>query len=118
MVFRRLSNAPGGPGQTLGFGKTKARFSPEAKTGIMFDDVAGIDTAKEELQEVVTFLKQPDRFTAVGAKIPKGVLLIGPPGTGKTLLAGDRRRGGSAVLLAVGFGVCGNVCRCGCFPCP
>ncbi len=87
MVLRRISNAPGGPGQTLSFGKTKARFSPEAKTGIMFDDVAGIDTAKEELQEVVTFLKQPDRFTAVGAKIPKGVLLIGPPGTGKTLLA-------------------------------
>jgi len=87
IVLRRLSNAPGGPGQTLSFGKTKARFSPEAKTGIMFEDVAGIDTAKEELQEVVTFLKQPDRFTAVGAKIPKGVLLIGPPGTGKTLLA-------------------------------
>ncbi len=87
MVLRRLSNAPGGPGQTLSFGKTKARFSPEAKTGVMFDDVAGIDTAKEELQEVVTFLKQPDRFTAVGAKIPKGVLLVGPPGTGKTLLA-------------------------------
>jgi cell division protease FtsH len=87
MVLRRLSNAPGGPGQTLSFGKTKARFSPDAKTGIMFEDVAGIDTAKEELQEVVTFLKQPDRFTAVGAKIPKGVLLIGPPGTGKTLLA-------------------------------
>ncbi|MFM7381558.1 MAG: ATP-dependent zinc metalloprotease FtsH2, partial [Microcystaceae cyanobacterium] len=56
-------------------------------TGIMFDDVAGIDEAKEELQEVVTFLKQQERFTAVGAKIPKGVLLVGPPGTGKTLLA-------------------------------
>ena len=87
MVLRRISNSPGGPGQTLSFGKTKARFSPEAKTGVLFEDVAGIDTAKEELQEVVTFLKQPDRFTAVGAKIPKGVLLIGPPGTGKTLLA-------------------------------
>ena len=59
MVLRRLSNAPGGPGQTLSFGKTKARFSPEAKTGTMFEDVAGIDTAKEELQEVVTFLKHP-----------------------------------------------------------
>jgi len=59
----------------------------EAKTGVIFNDVAGIEEAKEELQEVVTFLKQPERFTAVGAKIPKGVLLVGPPGTGKTLLA-------------------------------
>jgi cell division protease FtsH len=59
----------------------------EAKTGVMFDDVAGIEEAKEELQEVVTFLKQPERFTAIGAKIPRGVLLVGPPGTGKTLLA-------------------------------
>lgn len=86
-VMRRVSNAPGGPTQTLNFGKSRARFSPEAKTGVIFDDVAGVDSAKEELQEVVTFLKQPDRFTAVGAKIPKGVLLVGPPGTGKTLLA-------------------------------
>ena len=78
---------PGGPGQAMNFGKSKAKFQMEAKTGIMFDDVAGIDEAKEELQEVVTFLKQPERFTAVGAKIPKGVLLVGPPGTGKTLLA-------------------------------
>lgn len=59
----------------------------EAKTGVKFDDVAGITEAKEELQEVVTFLQQPEKFTAVGAKIPKGVLLVGPPGTGKTLLA-------------------------------
>lgn len=86
-LFRRVNNAPGGPAQTLSFGKSKAKFSPEAKTGVIFDDVAGVDSAKEELQEVVTFLKQPDRFTAVGAKIPKGVLLIGPPGTGKTMLA-------------------------------
>ena len=86
-LFRRSSNLPGGPGQAMNFGKSKARFQMEAKTDIMFDDVAGIDEAKEELQEVVTFIKQPERFTAVGARIPKGVLLVGPPGTGKTLLA-------------------------------
>ncbi|MBR8830798.1 MAG: ATP-dependent zinc metalloprotease FtsH 2 [Chroococcopsis gigantea SAG 12.99] len=86
-LFRRSNNIPGGPGQAMNFGKSKARFQMEAKTGITFDDVAGIDEAKEELQEVVTFLKQPEKFTAVGAKIPKGVLLVGPPGTGKTLLA-------------------------------
>ena len=86
-LFRRSSNVPGGPGQAMNFGKSKARFSMEAKTGVLFDDVAGVDEAKEELEEVVTFLKKPERFTAVGARIPKGVLLVGPPGTGKTLLA-------------------------------
>jgi cell division protease FtsH len=86
-LFRRSSNIPGGPGQAMNFGKSRARFMMEAKTGVMFDDVAGIDEAKEELQEVVTFLKQPEKFTAVGARIPKGVLLVGLPGTGKTLLA-------------------------------
>lgn len=85
-LFRR-SNQMGGPGQAMDFGKSKARFAMDAQTGVKFDDVAGIEEAKEELQEVVTFLKKPERFTAVGAKIPKGVLLIGPPGTGKTLLA-------------------------------
>lgn len=86
-LFRRSGNVPGGPGQAMNFGKSRARFAMEAKTGVMFDDVAGIEEAKEELQEVVTFLKQPEKFTAVGARIPKGVLLIGPPGTGKTMLA-------------------------------
>ncbi len=86
-LFRRSSNMPGGPGQAMNFGKSKARFMMEAKTGVQFDDVAGIEEAKEELEEVVTFLKQPEKFTAVGARIPKGVLLVGPPGTGKTLLA-------------------------------
>jgi cell division protease FtsH len=87
LILRRSTNAPGGPGQAMSFGKSRARFQMEAKTGVMFDDVAGIEEAKEELQEVVTFLKKPERFTAVGARIPKGALLIGPPGTGKTLLA-------------------------------
>jgi cell division protease FtsH len=86
-LFRRSSNIPGGPGQAMNFGKSRARFMMEAKTGIKFDDVAGIDEAKEELEEVVTFLKKPEKFTAVGARIPKGALLVGPPGTGKTLLA-------------------------------
>ncbi|MEO0947748.1 MAG: ATP-dependent zinc metalloprotease FtsH2 [Cyanobacteria bacterium J06641_5] len=86
-LFRRSGNVPGGPGQAMNFGKSRARFLMEAKTGILFEDVAGVEEAKLELQEVVTFLKQPERFTAVGARIPKGVLLVGPPGTGKTLLA-------------------------------
>ena len=87
ILFRRSNNSASGPGQAMSFGKSKALFQMEAKTGIVFNDVAGVDEAKEEFQEVVTFLKQPDSFTAVGAKIPKGVLLVGPPGTGKTLLA-------------------------------
>jgi cell division protease FtsH len=84
IILRRSASASG---QAMSFGKSRARFQMEAKTGINFEDVAGIDEAKEELQEVVTFLKQPEKFTAIGAKIPKGVLLVGPPGTGKTLLA-------------------------------
>ncbi len=83
-ILRRSSASSG---QALSFGKSRARFQMQAKTGVMFDDVAGIEEAKEELQEVVTFLQQPERFTSVGAKIPKGVLLVGAPGTGKTLMA-------------------------------
>jgi cell division protease FtsH len=83
-IIKRSANVSG---QAFSFGKSRARFQMEAKTGIKFDDVAGIEEAKEELQEVVTFLKEPEKFTAVGAKIPRGVLLVGPPGTGKTLLA-------------------------------
>lgn len=86
-LFRRSNNGSGGPGQAMSFGKSKALFQMEAKTGIIFDDVAGIDEAKEEFEEIVTFLQKPEYFTTLGAKIPKGVLLVGPPGTGKTLLA-------------------------------
>jgi cell division protease FtsH len=84
-LLRRAQNGPGS--QAMNFGKSKARVQMEPQTQVTFNDVAGIDQAKLELNEVVDFLKNADRFTAVGAKIPKGVLLVGPPGTGKTLLA-------------------------------
>ncbi len=84
-LVRRAQNGPGN--QAMNFGKSKARVQMEPQTQVTFTDVAGIEQAKLELAEVVDFLKNADRFTAVGAKIPKGVLLVGPPGTGKTLLA-------------------------------
>jgi cell division protease FtsH len=85
LLLRRASSGPGS--QAMNFGKSKARVQMEPQTQVTFADVAGIEQAKLELTEVVDFLKNADRFTAVGAKIPKGVLLVGPPGTGKTLLA-------------------------------
>jgi cell division protease FtsH len=81
------SNNPFNPFGFRQFFQTRARYDSVPVTGITFDDVAGIDEVKEEFQEIVTFLKKPERYTRVGAKIPKGVLLSGPPGTGKTLLA-------------------------------
>ncbi|TVQ64789.1 MAG: ATP-dependent metallopeptidase FtsH/Yme1/Tma family protein [Spirulina sp. DLM2.Bin59] len=84
-LVRRASSGPGS--QAMNFGKSKARVQMEPQTQVTFGDVAGIEQAKLELTEVVDFLKNADRFTAIGAKIPKGVLLVGPPGTGKTLLA-------------------------------
>ncbi|MCY7336030.1 MAG: ATP-dependent zinc metalloprotease FtsH3 [Chamaesiphon sp.] len=87
-LFFLLRRAQSGPGnQAMNFGKSKARVQMEPQTQVTFGDVAGIEQAKLELNEVVDFLKNADRFTALGAKIPKGVLLVGPPGTGKTLLA-------------------------------
>ncbi|EEC81336.1 hypothetical protein OsI_24516 [Oryza sativa Indica Group] len=78
---------PGGLGGPMDFGRSKSKFQEVPETGVTFVDVAGADQAKLELQEVVDFLKNPDKYTALGAKIPKGCLLVGPPGTGKTLLA-------------------------------
>ena len=76
-----------GGGKAMSFGKSRAKLLTEAQGKITFEDVAGIEEAKEELQEIIAFLKEPKKFTALGGKIPKGVLLVGPPGTGKTLLA-------------------------------
>ncbi len=83
----RMLNRMGGMGNAMSFGKSNAKIYVEAQTGISFEDVAGQDEAKEALNEVVDFLHNPARYKEIGAKIPKGVLLVGPPGTGKTLLA-------------------------------
>ena len=77
----------GGGGGAMGFGKSKAKLLTERQGRVTFDDVAGIDEAREELQEIVEFLKDPQRFSKLGGQIPKGALLVGSPGTGKTLLA-------------------------------
>ena len=84
LVWRQMQ---GGSGRAMNFGKSKARLLTEHQGRVTFDDVAGVDEAKEELQEVVEFLKDPAKFQRLGGKIPKGALLVGPPGTGKTLIA-------------------------------
>ncbi|CAG9462224.1 unnamed protein product [Pedinophyceae sp. YPF-701] len=92
LLSRRSQGGQGGPmggpgGNPMQFGKSKAKFQMEPNTGVNFNDVAGVEEAKRDFMEIVEFLKKPEKFTAVGAKIPKGCLLVGPPGTGKTLLA-------------------------------
>ena len=87
-VMRRMSGQMGqGPPGVMAFGKSRARVHMEPDTGVTFADAAGIDEAVEELQEIVEFLKTPEKYRRLGGRIPKGVLLVGPPGTGKTLLA-------------------------------
>ncbi|HRX03876.1 MAG TPA: AAA family ATPase, partial [Anaerolineae bacterium] len=85
--FFILRQAQGAGNQAFSFGKSKARVFTGDKPTVTFDDVAGAEESKEELKEVVEFLKEPQKFAALGARIPKGVLLVGPPGTGKTLMA-------------------------------
>ena len=87
LFFFFMSQTQGGGGKMSQFGKSKARMTVDSSKRVTFNDVAGADEVKEELSEVVDFLKKPQKFKAIGAKIPKGVLLFGPPGTGKTLLA-------------------------------
>ncbi|MDE7290800.1 MAG: ATP-dependent zinc metalloprotease FtsH [Treponemataceae bacterium] len=86
-IFRRMGSGSGGMGSLFGIGGGKSKAVEEGKVKTRFSDVAGVDEAKEELVEVVDFLKEPKKYTEIGGKIPKGVLLVGPPGTGKTLLA-------------------------------
>src|SRR5260221_3055195 len=87
LVFRRFAAKQGGFGGLMQIGRSKAKIYVETDTKVTFDDVAGVDEAKEELKEVVQFLKHPKEWGRLGARVPKGVLLVGPPGTGKTLLA-------------------------------
>ncbi len=85
--FLMIRQIQGAGNKAMSFGKSRARLNPETKNKVTFLDVAGVDEAKEELKEIIDFLKDPKKFVNIGAKIPKGVLLMGPPGTGKTLLA-------------------------------
>src|SRR5262245_13910116 len=85
--FLRPLRAPGGAGSVLSFGKVRAKLSNREQHRITFDDVAGVEEAKEEVREVIEFLKSPEKFQRLGGRIPRGIMLVGPPGTGKTLLA-------------------------------
>ena len=98
LLMRRAAGA-GGAGGLMSFGRSRARRVEAEDQHVTFADVAGIDEAKEELTEIVDFLKNPDKYVRLGGRIPRGVLLSGPPGTGKTLLARARRRRGRRPVL-------------------
>lgn len=99
-IFMMMNRQGGNAGsKAMSFGKSRAKLSTDSDKKVTFDHVAGLKEEKEELEEIVDFLKEPKKYIQVGARIPKGVLLVGPPGTGKTLLAkAVARRGRSSVL--------------------
>ena len=109
-IMRQMQKNAGGG--AMGFGKSRARMLTQKEGRVTFEDVAGIDEAREELQEIVEYLKDPGRFARLGGKIPKGALLVGSPGTGKTLLArAIAGEAGVPVLHHFGLGLCRNVRR-------
>jgi membrane protease FtsH catalytic subunit (EC 3.4.24.-) len=115
-LVRKFADKAGGMGMGgfMSIGKSRAKVYMENRTGVTFADVAGVDEAKAELEEVVDFLKNPGEHSRLGARAPKGVLLVGPPGVGKTLLArAVAGEAGGAVFLHQRLGVCGNVRRRG-----
>ena len=96
----------GGKGGAMGFGRSKAKMMNEVKGKVTFNDVAGVEEAKEEVEEVVEFLKDPRKFSRLGGKIPRGCLLVGPPGTGKTLLARAIAGEASSFFYYIGIRLC------------
>ena len=120
LIFGLMNRQGGGANsKAMNFGKSRAKLSTDRDKKVTFAQVAGLEEEKEELEEIVDFLKSPKKYIQVGARIPKGVLLVGPPGTGKTLLAkGSCRRSRSSVLYDFRFRLCGNVRWCRSFPCP
>ena len=114
ILSRMMMKRMGGAGNAMTFGKANAKIYAEKETGVTFADVAGEDEAKEALTEIVDFLHNPGKYTEIGAKLPKGALLVGPPGTGKTLLA-KAVAGEAKVPFFLDFRIriCRNVCRNG-----
>ena len=108
-MFRRVSQGAGGGFMRVG--QSKAKIYMEQDIPVRMTDVAGVEEAKEEIGEIVEFLQRPEKFTRIGGRIPKGVLLVGPPGTGKTLLArAIAGESGGAFFLHKRFRICRNVC--------